>query len=67
MFGEAGFNTFSIGFTQPANSPKDDAVVESEEFEANEAGQRESNFFVILEPAVSRPGVVTSCRDHCQD
>jgi hypothetical protein len=63
----AGFDAFPVAVAETADAAKDDAVVESEEFEANETRQRKARTIVIIEDAIARPGVVPSSCDHCQD
>jgi len=63
---EDGFDLSLIGVAEASEASKDDAVVESEEFQANQARLGETRITVALEVAVARPGVVTSCGDHCQ-
>ena len=64
---EAGLDARPVSIAETSEAPKNNPIVESEEFEAYETRQWETCFAVMLEAAIARPGVVTSCRDHCQD
>jgi hypothetical protein len=64
---EAGFDPRPVGVGEATEVTKDDAVVEGEELEADDARQWKTCVSEVLELAVSRPRVMASRCDHCQD
>jgi hypothetical protein len=64
---EVFFDALPICVAEVSEATKNDAVVESEELEANDAWQRETCVTEVFEVTVARPRVVASCCDHCQD
>ena len=64
---EVRFDPCPIDIGEATEATKDDAVVESEELETNNARQRKTGVIEVLELAVARPRVMASRCDHCQD
>jgi len=64
---DAGFDPRPVGVGEVTEVTKDEAVVEGEELEADDARQWKTCVSEVLELAVARPRVMASRCDHCQD
>jgi hypothetical protein len=64
--GEAGFDGLLVAVAEVSDAAEYDSIVEGEELEAYEAGQRQASVFMVHQVTVTGPGMMPSGRNHCQ-